>query len=269
MNGLLPAVGSMGCSRTPRGAGYCLHRHAWDEVCLVAGGTTSITHAGRPQRAPHGTLFLFRHGEEHGYRNGPDEAPFLWVCHYRPDPALAGACPVLDSPRAADRIWHLSPAEIEEWQALYLKLLGEQQRDDGAGKVAASAWLRLLLARTTRLGRPSVQPAPSGDDPALRELWELVQGHHSGPEALAGRLTREIPRYDALRHRFRRAWGITPGRMLQRLRLERAKHLLLETGQSIAEVATACGYARQHEFARAFRRGVGCTPSAWRRAGAG
>ena len=53
--------------------------------------------------------------------------------------------------------------------------------------------------------------------------------------------------------------------MRSRLRVEKAKGLLSGSTLSMAEIAEQVGYARQHEFARAFRREVGCTPSAYRR----
>ena len=36
---------------------------------------------------------------------------------------------------------------------------------------------------------------------------------------------------------------------------------------SVKEIAREIGYCRQHEFARAFRRHFGATPSEWRRQG--
>jgi AraC-like DNA-binding protein len=55
-----------------------------------------------------------------------------------------------------------------------------------------------------------------------------------------------------------------PRDLLISLRMERAKNMLLETELSVSEVAERLGYARSHEFARAFHREVGCTPTWWR-----
>ncbi len=46
--------------------------------------------------------------------------------------------------------------------------------------------------------------------------------------------------------------------------MEHARNLLLESNLSIKEISERIGYARQHEFYRAFRRHVGCGPSDWR-----
>jgi len=64
--------------------------------------------------------------------------------------------------------------------------------------------------------------------------------------------------------------GQLPSReMLLRLRMEQARNLLLESNLSIKEISERLGYARQHDFYRAFRQRIGCSPSAWRTRAAG
>jgi two-component system response regulator YesN len=52
--------------------------------------------------------------------------------------------------------------------------------------------------------------------------------------------------------------------MLVRLRMDRAKELLLTGGHSIKEIAHELGYLRQHDFTRAFHKCTGMSPSQWR-----
>ncbi len=65
---------------------------------------------------------------------------------------------------------------------------------------------------------------------------------------------------------FRTAVGITPHRYLMQLRAERAKRLLTETGQPVAEIAFSCGFANQEHLTRLFKRFCGATPAAYRKA---
>lgn len=65
--------------------------------------------------------------------------------------------------------------------------------------------------------------------------------------------------------RFQAATGLTPGRYLTRLRLDRAQRLLAEKDASVANVARRLGYSSETAFGRAFRRHTGHTPSQWRR----
>jgi AraC family transcriptional regulator len=64
---------------------------------------------------------------------------------------------------------------------------------------------------------------------------------------------------------FRVATGFTPHQWLQRYRIDKAKHLLLNPTLSIAEIAVSCGFADQSHLTRVFSRLVGDTPAAWRR----
>lgn len=67
--------------------------------------------------------------------------------------------------------------------------------------------------------------------------------------------------------RFREQTGLTPHAYLVSLRMTAARRLLRTTHLSVAEIATACGYARPAAFSAAFRRQVGQTPQAYRRSG--
>ncbi|MFI5718052.1 helix-turn-helix domain-containing protein [Nocardia sp. NPDC051750] len=66
--------------------------------------------------------------------------------------------------------------------------------------------------------------------------------------------------------RFQEATGLTPGRYLTKLRVERAQRFLVEKDASVGAVARRLGYRSDTAFGRAFRRHTGLTPSEWRRA---
>ncbi|MEV0079242.1 AraC family transcriptional regulator [Nocardia neocaledoniensis] len=66
--------------------------------------------------------------------------------------------------------------------------------------------------------------------------------------------------------RFQAATGLTPGRYLTRLRVERAQRFLAQPDASVGTVARRLGYRSEAAFGRAFRRHTGRTPSEWRRA---
>jgi AraC-like DNA-binding protein len=50
-----------------------------------------------------------------------------------------------------------------------------------------------------------------------------------------------------------------------RLRLERAKQLMLTTRDPLSDIALRCGLADQAHLSKLFRRWTGETPNAWRR----
>lgn len=64
---------------------------------------------------------------------------------------------------------------------------------------------------------------------------------------------------------FRRVHGCTPGVYARRLKVARARELLVGTGWPLARIAVQCGFADQSHFTRVFRREVGVTPGVYRR----
>jgi AraC family transcriptional regulator len=65
---------------------------------------------------------------------------------------------------------------------------------------------------------------------------------------------------------FRNSIGEAPHGYIIRRRVERAQGLKLSTEKPLSEVAAECGMADQAHFTRLFRRIVGESPAAWRRA---
>ena len=59
---------------------------------------------------------------------------------------------------------------------------------------------------------------------------------------------------------FDQARGVTPGRFLATLRIERAKRLLVDSELSVNEVAPLCGFADANYLCKVFRREYGVSP---------
>jgi AraC-like DNA-binding protein len=64
---------------------------------------------------------------------------------------------------------------------------------------------------------------------------------------------------------FKRAFGETPHQYLLTRRMERAKHLLRESGMSVTEVSLEVGFRSLGSFSATFKRIVGTTPREFRR----
>lgn len=65
---------------------------------------------------------------------------------------------------------------------------------------------------------------------------------------------------------FHQVVGISPIQYVKGYRLQRAAALLLDTEESISQIAAACGFQDGGYFARAFSERYGTTPLSWRRA---
>jgi len=64
--------------------------------------------------------------------------------------------------------------------------------------------------------------------------------------------------------RFRKATGEAPLEYLQKMRIEKAKQLLLGSNQTLEEITTAVGYVDLSSFRRLFRQIVGMSPTTYR-----
>ncbi|GGT05283.1 GlxA family transcriptional regulator [Streptomyces chromofuscus] len=98
----------------------------------------------------------------------------------------------------------------------------------------------------------------------LREVQQWITEHPAGEltvEALAAR-ARLSPRHFA--RAFRAETGMTPGRYVDRVRLEHARRLLEDTGDGIEEISRASGYGTPEAMRRAFVNTLGTPPAAYR-----
>ena len=64
---------------------------------------------------------------------------------------------------------------------------------------------------------------------------------------------------------FKQTTGMPPYRWLTKQRVERAKELLRDPRQELADIAQLCGFVDQSHFSRVFSRSEGHSPGRWRR----
>jgi transcriptional regulator GlxA family with amidase domain len=99
----------------------------------------------------------------------------------------------------------------------------------------------------------------------LREVQQWISEHPSGDlsvESLAARAALS-PRHFA--RAFQSETGMTPGRYVDRVRLEHARRLLEDTGDGVEEISRASGYGTPEAMRRAFVRTLGAAPAEYRR----
>ncbi|MBM7090735.1 GlxA family transcriptional regulator [Streptomyces sp. SID9913] len=99
----------------------------------------------------------------------------------------------------------------------------------------------------------------------LREVQRWITEHPGDDlsvESLAAR-ARLSPRHFA--RAFREETGTTPGRYVDRVRLEHARRLLEDTADGVEEVSRASGYGTPEAMRRAFLKALGTAPAEYRR----
>ncbi|MDT0404556.1 MULTISPECIES: GlxA family transcriptional regulator [Streptomyces] len=99
----------------------------------------------------------------------------------------------------------------------------------------------------------------------LREVQQWITEHPGADltvEALAARAALS-PRHFA--RAFHTETGMTPGRYVDRVRLENARRLLEDTTDGVEEISRASGYGTPEAMRRAFVRTLGTSPAEYRR----
>ncbi|MEU8734263.1 MULTISPECIES: GlxA family transcriptional regulator [Streptomyces] len=99
----------------------------------------------------------------------------------------------------------------------------------------------------------------------LRRLQHWITEHPGADlsvESLAARASLS-PRHFA--RAFQAETGTTPGRYVDRVRLEHARRLLEDTGDGVEEVSRASGYGTPEAMRRAFVKALGSSPAEYRR----
>jgi AraC family transcriptional regulator len=121
---------------------------------------------------------------------------------------------------------------------------------------------RLLVLLSTRL----CADAPRGLVPWRRRRVEaFILEHLSEPllcEELAMVAGLSVSHFSRL---FRQSFGCSPRAYVTRLRLDRARDLMITTDAPLSQIALACGLSDQSRLSKLFRKVAGQSPRAWRR----
>ncbi|MFJ8587372.1 GlxA family transcriptional regulator [Streptomyces sp. NPDC093595] len=141
--------------------------------------------------------------------------------------------------------------------------------EEDLGREAALTIARHLVVFLRRPGNQAQFSAQLAAQTArrqpLRDLQQFITEHPAADlsvEALASR-ARLSPRHFA--RAFHAETGTTPGRYVDRVRLEHARRLLEETADGVQEVARASGYGTPEAMRRAFVKALGTPPAEYRR----
>ncbi|MFD5280073.1 GlxA family transcriptional regulator [Streptomyces rubrogriseus] len=147
---------------------------------------------------------------------------------------------------------------------LALALVEEDLGRDAALTVARH--LVVFLRRPGNQAQFSAQlAAQTARREPLRELQHWITEHPGDDlsvESLAARASLS-PRHFA--RAFQAETGTTPGRYVDRVRLEHARRLLEDTGDGVEEVSRASGYGTPEAMRRAFVKALGTSPAEYRR----
>jgi signal transduction histidine kinase/AraC-like DNA-binding protein/ActR/RegA family two-component response regulator len=100
----------------------------------------------------------------------------------------------------------------------------------------------------------------------VRQAMAFIHKHYAEPVSRADLARHVSLSEDYLTACFRKELGITPIAYLNRYRVHQARQLLSDTDKTITQIALEVGFSDSGYFSRVFRREVGVSPEAYRRA---
>lgn len=116
------------------------------------------------------------------------------------------------------------------------------------------------VRNATAAQRVSLQSRCGMRNSHLAKAIELMRDHLEEPIP-TGRLAREIGLSTRqLERLFGKYLNTAPKKYYMEMRLEKARHLLLQTEMSITNISFACGFQSTANFARVYRTAFGVTP---------
>jgi transcriptional regulator GlxA family with amidase domain len=147
---------------------------------------------------------------------------------------------------------------------LALALVEDDLGRDAALEIARH--LVVFLRRPANQAQFSTQLAAQlADREPLREVQRWIADHPAADlsvETLASRASLS-PRHFA--RAFTAQVGMTPGRYVDRIRLETARRRMEDSADGVEETARRCGYGTPEAMRRAFIRALGIGPAEYRR----
>lgn len=168
--------------------------------------------------------------------------------------------------KAAGADLHFSSNSYNDFGELFNKIYLEYYRQEQGYVNIIRAYIIELIVKIFRRMDRKTDNAPSLHkskiiDAALAYLYENYNMHISVAE-LADHMFLSRDYFGKL---FRNVTGMTVTAFLKQLRINEASRLLLESDQSITDIAQYCGFQDMKSFYAAFRAQTGKTPGAYRK----
>jgi AraC-like DNA-binding protein len=168
-----------------------------------------------------------------------------------------------------------NPVEhADSWIRSVIGLLDVATQRLESSKEAAQSALEQATSLLQEQVREQVRAHPRGSSRASSGLlaWQVRKVREYLDANIAGRvlvlhLSGVVNLSEAhFARSFKRTFGLSPHAFVLRRRLELAARLMLESTESLTDIAQRCGFTDQAHLCHHFRRSMGDSPAAWRRA---
>ncbi|MBX3435649.1 MAG: DNA-binding transcriptional regulator [Pirellulales bacterium] len=131
----------------------------------------------------------------------------------------------------------------------------------GGGKAPAET----ILVPPKGVSRRLSSEAAAVDDRDVAAAMQIIRDHACDGLTVQDVVTRVNVSRSTLERRFQSVFSRSPAAEIERIRMARAKLLLMETRYKLSRIASLTGYGTASQFSTAFKRHAGVTPGEFRR----
>ncbi len=224
----------------------------WNLLHLTTQGIQTMTVDGIVHSLQSGSAFLMGQGVRHQLINPDGSGNYFIRFHVHKGPTFY-----------RPEHWCVLHNRIDV-SAMYSRILREVDVETAySGWGLRSAFLQVMLELfrgRSRLGGTTFSPT---EQQQINEF--IVQNFDSSPRELADEMGMTADYFTRV---FRRTYGVPPRKRILQERIRLAGLRLLETTETVQEVAFAFGYRNPYLFSRQFRNVMGMSPTEYRRRGA-
>ena len=243
------------------------HRHDCHELCLVVSGRGVFLHDGTEYELRRGDVFVADPGVPHEIRAGVrDELVVLYLfADIGTNPRMRRTTAFGDQCLAGFLAGHrcrVSQENLLAW-ILFIEAYNEPPRHGGIG--TSEALRCLVLEAFAALGTPVAQTGAARPDDLLEAALDYIDAHQHQPMRIGDNASHCGTSQRNLELRFRRQFGHTVLAHVNEKRMDLARHYL-SLRFSVSETAAMVGMHDASRFSTLFRRLVGTSPMAYRKA---
>lgn len=234
----------------------------WEFYAVLKGKCAPVLPATGASPLRQSTLWIFPSGSAHGWTGDRDRRAYIAAFHFGSVPAQLEK----EARHAGHVAVPLNAAEVRRVR----QLAGQLQRDFREPDLLSNLRFHqaqlelsvLVLSKLPAYGKKLP------DDHAVRTVQTALAwfGEHVPVNPPITEVAREVHvSASTLRRLFRQVRNESPAKAFNRLRMEAAMRLMMETDLKIETVAEECGYSSMSDFCRAFKGFATVTPRVWRR----